>query len=160
MTKLSKIIAIILIVLYIIVAYSINVWATEENDKFDTSYYNPKSVIDDTKGDSQFFKKAGIVLSTISVIGVVALVLGLTILGINFMLGSVEEKAEYKKVAMPILIGIVMFTSIIPILGIFENIFDDVKKNDVVICPTCDTPLRVLSNGKTQCPVCDFRAVE
>ena len=36
------------------------------------------------------------------------LIIILMILGVKFMLGSVEEKAEYKKSFMPLIIGIVL----------------------------------------------------
>ena len=44
-------------------------------------------------------------------ISVVASVIILMILGVKFMLGSVEEKAEYKKSFMPLIIGIILVVS-------------------------------------------------
>ncbi len=38
------------------------------------------------------------ILGTITVIGIVISAITLTVLGIKYMIGSVEEKAEYKKV--------------------------------------------------------------
>lgn len=51
-------------------------------------------------------KKAGNQLVTvITTIGVVVSVVVLIILGIKYMVGSTEEKAEYKKSLMPYVIG-------------------------------------------------------
>lgn len=45
------------------------------------------------------------VLGIIQTIGVILSVLILILIGIKYMLGSVEEKAEYKKTLMPYIIG-------------------------------------------------------
>lgn len=48
---------------------------------------------------------AGRVLGALQIIGVALAVIILAILGIKYMLGSAEEKAEYKKAFVPYLIG-------------------------------------------------------
>lgn len=45
------------------------------------------------------------IVGVISLIGMITSVLVLVILGIKYMIGSVEEKAEYKKSLMPYMIG-------------------------------------------------------
>ncbi len=51
-------------------------------------------------------KTTGInIVSIITEIGVVVSVIVLAILGIKYMLGTVEERAEYKKTLMPYVIG-------------------------------------------------------
>ncbi len=50
-------------------------------------------------------QKTGNVLGIVQVIGSVVSVIILMAIGIKYMLGSVEEKAEYKKTLMPYLIG-------------------------------------------------------
>lgn len=45
------------------------------------------------------------VVHVILTIGVIVSVIALIILGIKYMMGSVEEKAEYKKSLMPYIIG-------------------------------------------------------
>ena len=51
---------------------------------------------------------AGKVISMIRTIAVIGGVVIITFLGIKFMMGSAEEKAEYKKSFMPLIIGIVV----------------------------------------------------
>ena len=51
---------------------------------------------------------AGKVMGFIRNIAVIASVIILMVLGVKFMLGSVEEKAEYKKSFMPLIVGIVL----------------------------------------------------
>ncbi len=49
--------------------------------------------------------RAGTVLGIVQTIGSVLAVAMLVIIGIKYMLGSIEEKAEYKKTLIPYLIG-------------------------------------------------------
>lgn len=60
--------------------------------------------------------KANNILGLIQVVGVVVSVVMLMAIGIKYMLGSVEEKAEYKSSLMPYIIGaFILFTgSVIP----------------------------------------------
>lgn len=63
--------------------------------------------------------QARIIVQVIRVIGVVVAVVSLMILGIKYMVGSVSEKAEYKKTMIPYLIGVFIFfalSQIIPII--------------------------------------------
>ena len=61
------------------------------------------------------------IVGVISLIGMITSVLVLVILGIKYMIGSVEEKAEYKKSMIPYLIGAVMVFSISTFLTIIMN---------------------------------------
>ena len=45
------------------------------------------------------------VIGIVTVIGMVASVLVLVVLGIKYMMGSAEEKAEYKKTMIPYVVG-------------------------------------------------------
>lgn len=58
------------------------------------------------------------VLSAVSIIGAVASVITIAILGIKYMIGSVEEKAEYKKSMIPYLIGAILLFSTSSIVSI------------------------------------------
>ena len=78
------------------------------------------------EGDMTAVKgKAESIIGILSVIGIVVSVVALIAIGIKFMLGSVEEKAEYKRTLIPYLIGAFMvFTvSLLPqiIFVIMEN---------------------------------------
>lgn len=56
------------------------------------------------------------VAGTLTAIGVVTSVVGLIVIGIKYMLGSVEEKADYKKTMIPYIVGcfLVFTVSLIP----------------------------------------------
>ena len=54
---------------------------------------------------SNLQSKAGNILGAIQIIGTVLSVVMLIAIGIKYMLGSVEERAEYKKTLWPYIVG-------------------------------------------------------
>ena len=61
-------------------------------------------------------------VSILSSIGIVLSVIVLAIIGVKYMLGSVEEKAEYKKTFLPYLIGAIFVFSASVVAGIVFRI--------------------------------------
>ena len=61
-----------------------------------------------TPGDGQIQSIGGKILSAVTTAGIVLSVIMLAVLGVKYMMGSAEEKAEYKKSMMPYLIGAVL----------------------------------------------------
>ena len=60
------------------------------------------------QGYTQINKTAGRIIKIIRYIAVVIGVILIAVFGIKFMLGSAEEKAEYKKSFVPLIVGIVV----------------------------------------------------
>lgn len=77
-------------------------------------------------GSEKLVNKANVLFSSIRNIGIILSVIILIVIGIKYMLGSVEEKAEYKKTLLPYIVGaFLLFTgSLIP-----QLIYDIIKKN-------------------------------
>jgi type IV secretory pathway VirB2 component (pilin) len=50
-------------------------------------------------------------------------VVTITIIGFRYMMGSVQEKAEYKETMWPVVIGCVLITSISAILTLIQSTF-------------------------------------
>ena len=69
---------------------------------------------------------AGKIISVISVIGIVISVVMIIALGIKYIVGTVEERAEYKKNMVPMLVGAIMIFSISTIVDIIYNITNSV----------------------------------
>lgn len=67
-------------------------------------------------GSTKFEKKANTVFAYIRNIGIVLSVVVLIVIGIKYMLGSTEEKANYKETLLPYIIGaFLLFTgSLVP----------------------------------------------
>lgn len=53
----------------------------------------------------------GTILSVIQIVGVIVAVISISILGIKYMTGSVEQKAEYKKTMIPFIIGVALIVA-------------------------------------------------
>lgn len=66
--------------------------------------------------------KFGVIIDVIKTFGTIATVIWLLILGIKYMVGSVTERADYKKSMIPYIIGVVIFFSLTQILGIIIGI--------------------------------------
>lgn len=58
------------------------------------------------------------IIGIIQVVGSIAAVAVLVVLGIKYMMGSTEEKAEYKKTMMPYLIGAVLIFAAANLAGL------------------------------------------
>ena len=62
-----------------------------------------------TQKETESLVKAGNgIIRVISTAGVIVSVIALILLGIKYMMGSVEEKATYKKTLMPYMIGAIL----------------------------------------------------
>ncbi len=60
-----------------------------------------------TSADTQITSIGGKILSAVTTAGVVISVIMVAVLGIKYMMGSSEEKSEYKKSMIPYLVGAV-----------------------------------------------------
>ncbi len=118
--KIKKIAIIAILVILTITSFTGIVNATIQPDDYkpsdldQTDYYKP-------------FKMAGVILNAITVTGVVVAVITVMLLGIKYMVGSVEEKAEYKKTMMPILVGMILLFCTSTIVSIIWNVTTSIK---------------------------------
>lgn len=74
-------------------------------------------------GNSKVFEESvGKILSIVQVVASLAAVICLVILGVKYMTGSIEEKAQYKKTLMPYFIGAMMVFGISNFLVVIYNV--------------------------------------
>ena len=66
--------------------------------------------------------KANNIITIIVNLGLIVSVITLIILGIKYMIGSVEEKAEYKKSMIPYLIGAILLLLASSIVALISNL--------------------------------------
>ena len=105
MNKTMKIFAILAIAVLLVSFMSTNIFATD-----------PGSIIGTLENDvnraevntSKISSTAGKVIKAIRNFAIIASVVILVILGVKYMIGSVEQKAEYQKNFVPLIIGIVL----------------------------------------------------
>lgn len=99
MKKLTKMISILMIIM-ILISVGTTVFATV------TGVNSPSTMTGADVGGTDTIENMGNQIITIlTIIGVIASVIVLIVLGIKYMMGSAEEKAEYKKTMMPYIIG-------------------------------------------------------
>lgn len=83
----------------------------------DLNDYEPKLNEEDVSGFNSAIKIGGLILRVIRIIGIIGAVIGIAILGIKTMIGSLEEKAEYKEKILPFIIGCLIIVSSTFIVG-------------------------------------------
>lgn len=86
-----------------------------------TDFYKPSSA-DNAKNANLLKDMANTIIGFIQIIGSILSVVVLVVLGIKYMMGSAEEKAEYKQSMKPYIIGAIMVFGITNILSIIANI--------------------------------------
>ena len=83
--------------------------------------YNPKDSSEQV-GSDKLQKKAELILGVINVVGVSIAVIVLMVIGIKYMIGSVEERAEYKKTMTAYIIGAMLLFGVTTIANIIYKI--------------------------------------
>ena len=97
--KLSKVFSVITIAVMLLASVSNMVFAIDPSTiKGDTT----------TNASTKVQAVGENVLGIIQTVGTIAAIVTLIILGVKYMMGSAEEKAEYKKTLMPYVIGAVL----------------------------------------------------
>ena len=74
-------------------------------------------------GNDDFTTKIGNIIGFLQWAGAIAGVLIITIFGIKYMMGSLEEKAEYKKSMIPFIVGAVVLIAAPQIAKLIFSVF-------------------------------------
>lgn len=109
--KMVKIISIMLLAIMMVALASTTCFALQPNDI--------KPV--DTPAVSSISSFGGKLAGVLQAVGVVVSVVILIVLGIKYMLGSAEEKAEYKKTFIPYIVGAALIFASTTIANIVIN---------------------------------------
>lgn len=86
----------------------------------DTDNFKPPELTEKDYGTA--FEITGKIVEAITIIGATIAIVGVIILGIKYMMGSVEEKAEYKKTMIPYLVGCLFVFGISTIVSIIYDL--------------------------------------
>ena len=117
MKRKVKIFSIIMLIIITLSSFMETVSYGQETIK--PGDYNPN---DREEVPEEFTKTIGIIATGIQTIGIILSVIVIGILGIKFMTGSVEEKADYKKSIIPYLVGTILLVTIGTIIRIINNL--------------------------------------
>lgn len=114
--KLSKILSIVMVAVMLVATLS-NV-AFAENTTIGGVTVNPDLT---TNAGNKVGTMGNQFLNIIRTVGTIAAVITLIILGIKYMMGSAEEKAEYKKTLTPYIIGAILVLAAVNIVNWIFN---------------------------------------
>lgn len=122
MVKISKIILIALLIGICFVSFSSVYALTDEQIKD----LDPKNDPIEDQDWYIFREKAGTVLGFIRNIGAIVSVIGIAVLGLRYMWGSLEQKANYKETMFPFIIGIAMTVGATVIITIVQSVAEKI----------------------------------
>ncbi len=117
MKKSVKIISVALIVLTVILTMSNIVLANSIPDKIDQIAKG-----NDNADTSKVVSLGATIVTIMQTVGIVVAVVVLLVLGIKYMMGSAEEKAEYKKTMIPYIVGAILIFAATTIVNVVYNI--------------------------------------
>lgn len=120
--KVLSLVTIILLVVMILIPTFVMASDPLENP----DAYKPSGTI-----GTKAAQKAGNILNVITVIGIVVGVITLIVIGIKYMVGTVQEKAEYKKTMFSYIIGLVLLISVCSFVQIIYNLATDITSEIV-----------------------------
>lgn len=81
----------------------------------------PVDVNPDTSGAEDVSDIGNQIAGIVQVVGIFAAVIIIMVIGIKYMMGSAEEKAEYKKVMIPYLVGaLLLFAASVFVTKIYD----------------------------------------
>lgn len=118
MKKTSKIVTILLIA-FIIISTVMPAFAATDPSKYTGSGASASTDKIDSLGQN--------IVKIVSTIGSVVSVIVLIVLGIKYMMGSAEEKAEYKKTLLPYIIGAALVFAASTIASMVFNFASTIK---------------------------------
>ena len=67
----------------------------------------------------------GQIIGAIQIIGIIIAIVVLLVLGIKYMVGSAEEKAEYKKTMMPYVVGALLIFAASTIVNVLYTVINN-----------------------------------
>ena len=70
------------------------------------------------------------IIAVVRIVGIVIAVVILLVLGIKYMMGSAEEKAEYKKSMIPYIVGAVLIFFTTTIVGVVYDLAMALEQSD------------------------------
>ena len=121
MKKMSKAISILLTVM-LLISIAMPVFAEPVAGGVNPGELNGTEV----EGTEKITGLGNQLITILSIIGSVVSVIVLIILGIKYMMGSAEEKAEYKKTMMPYIVGAALIFAASTIAGVLYSFLSNV----------------------------------
>ena len=129
MNKTMKILTILLVILMIITACG-TVLADDDKEDGKGTLIGGVNIAPKKDAGKQVEGIGNSILGMIQVVGTIIAVGVLMVIGIKYMMGSAEEKAEYKKTMLPYLIGAIILFAAVNIAAAVINMSNTLTAND------------------------------
>lgn len=120
MKKTVKVCATLLLVTMIVLSIIVPVFGA-------SGAIDPKGIKGNEVTTTSMESIGGQIVTIVSVAGSIISVIVLVVLGIKYMMGSAEEKAEYKKTLMPYIIGAILVFAASAFSGVIFNFASNIK---------------------------------
>ena len=124
MKKQVKMITTILMIVMVLATFASSVFANSQEKTVLNNIKDGGTTVD--TDSVQNFGKA--IVSVVRVVGVIVAVIVLLILGIKYMVGSAEERAEYKKTMVPYIVGAVLIFASTTLVGVIYDLSMSLNK--------------------------------
>ncbi len=125
MIKINKKIVVLLALIILIIGILTNVTFAAGGD-LNPDKYEPTGDLE----SGAFIARTGTVLGVIQYAGIIIAIVALVIIGLKFMFGSIEEKAEFKKTMVPYLVGCAMLVLVPTLVKFVATIeYDNNEEN-------------------------------
>lgn len=118
--KINKKKLIVIFIIFILSILFIN-QVVQATTAFNPEDYKPDST-NSVSGATKLETIGNRIIGVVQIIGSISSVIALIIIGIKYVTGSVEEKAEYKQTLKPYLIGAILLFGITNILSIVIDV--------------------------------------
>lgn len=119
----SKIVITLIFIVFFLIYLSLNF----NTYAFDASEWDPITGVS-IKGGQVISDIGGIIIGSIKVVGSAISIITILIIGIKYMMGSLEEKADYKKTMGPYIIGAIMVFGISNVVDILYQLGSTITK--------------------------------
>lgn len=113
--RISKIILILTMFIFVLIFFQNACYA----DGINTNEYSTSLSYSEA---SDIFNRGGKVLKILRNIAAVVSIVTITIIGLRYMVGSVEQKAEYKQTMVPVMVGCILVASLSGILTLIQSV--------------------------------------
>ena len=119
MKKTVKIISVILVIMMALTSISTIAFATDLKTQVDS--------LGSSGTNTQVVSFGKQIVPIVRAVGIIAAVVILMVVGIKYMIGSAEEKAEYKKTMPAYVIGAILVFAASQIIGFIIDISQEIK---------------------------------
>jgi len=123
MSKYVKLISVVLIAVILVISLSNVTFAAKKTANELIKNVSDSRNSSDVAGTGDFNKLTGRIINFLQYAAIIGGTIILAVLGIKYMMGSVEEKAEYKKSFIPLIVGVVVVMGAVSIAKVIFQTF-------------------------------------